>query len=142
LARQHGLHIVVGLVERDGHLIYNVAVLLGPDGRIIGKYRKVALPRTEIEAGVTPGNDYPVFNTRFGKVGLMVCYDGFFPEVARELSNRGAEVIAWPVMGCNPMLGAARACENHVYVVSSTHTDVSQRWMVSAIFGHDGKTLA
>ncbi len=54
---------------------------------------------------------------------MMVCYDGFFPEVARELSNRGAEVIAWPVWGCNPLLGAARACENHVYVVSSTYTD-------------------
>jgi len=89
-----------------------------------------------------PGHDYPVFDTRFCKVGMMVCYDGFFPEVARELSNRGAEVIAWPVIGCNPMLGAARACENHVYVVSSTHTDVSRQWMISAVFGHDGRTLA
>ena len=142
LAKKHGLHIVPGLVERDGPLIYNVAVLIDPDGRIAGKYRKVCLPRSEIEAGVTPGHDYPVFDTRFGKVGMMVCYDGFFPEVARELSNRGAEVIAWPVMGCNPMLGAARACENHVYVVSSTHTDAKQDWMVSAVFGQDGKVLA
>src|SRR5262245_15992764 len=93
LARQHALHLVVGLPERDKHLIYNVAVLIGPDGQIIGKYRKVALPRTEIEAGVAPGNEYPVFQTRFGKVGMMVCYDGFFPEVARQLSNHGAEVI-------------------------------------------------
>ncbi|MBI3879123.1 MAG: carbon-nitrogen hydrolase family protein [Verrucomicrobia bacterium] len=142
LAKKHNLYLVPGLVERDGHLIYNVAVLIGPDGKIAGKYRKVCLPRGEIEAGVTPGHEYPVFDTRFGKVGLMVCYDGFFPEVARELSNRGAEVIAWPVMGCNPMLGAARACENHVYVVSSTHTDAKQNWMISAIFGHDGRTLA
>ena len=142
LAKQHDLYLVPGLVERDGPLIYNVAVLIGPDGKIAGKYRKVCLPRSEIEGGVTPGHDYPVFDTRFGKVGMMVCYDGFFPEVARELSNRGAEVIAWPVMGCNPMLGAARACENHVYVVSSTHTSAEQNWMVSAIFGHDGKPLA
>jgi predicted amidohydrolase len=142
LAKQHGLYLVPGLVERDGHLIYNVAVLIGPDGRIAGKYRKVCLPRGEIEGGITPGHEYPVFDTRFGRVGMMVCYDGFFPEVARELSNRGAEVIAWPVMGCNPMLGAARACENHVYVVSSTHTDAGQNWMVSAIFGHDGKILS
>jgi len=142
LAKKHGLYLVPGLVERDGPLIYNVAVLIGPDGKVTGKYRKVCLPRSEIENGVTPGRDYPVFDTRFGKVGMMVCYDGFFPEVARELSNRGAEVIAWPVMGCNPMLGAARACENHVYVVSSTHTDVGQNWMISAIFGHDGKPLA
>ncbi|MDB6120840.1 MAG: ramA 4 [Verrucomicrobiaceae bacterium] len=142
LAKKHGLHLVPGLVERAGPLIYNVAVLIGPDGDIIGKYRKVCLPRGEIEGGVTPGHEYPVFQTRFGKVGMMICYDGFFPEVARELSNHGAEVIAWPVMGCNPMLGGARACENHVYVVSSTHTDVQRHWMISAVFGHDGQPLA
>ncbi len=142
LAKRHHLYLVPGLVERDGPLIYNVAMLIGPDGDIVGKYRKVCLPRGEIEAGVTPGHDYPVFDTRFGKVGMMVCYDGFFPEVARELSNRGAEVIAWPVMGCNPLLGAARACENHVYVVSSTHTAAEANWMISAIFGQDGRPLA
>ncbi len=142
LAKKHDLYIVAGLLERDGHLIYNVAVLLGPDGQIVGKYRKVTLPRGEIEGGITPGSDYPVFETRFGKVGMMICYDGFFPEVARELTHRGAEVIAWPVWGCNPMLAAARACENHVYVISSTYTDTSRNWMISAVFDHDGKTLA
>ena len=45
LAKKHQIHIVVGLVEREGHLVYNVAILIGPDGRIIGKYRKVCLPR-------------------------------------------------------------------------------------------------
>lgn len=142
LAKAQNLYLVPGLVERDGPLIYNVAVLIGPDGKIVGKYRKVCLPRAEIEWGVTPGHDYPVFDTRFGKVGMMICYDGFFPEVARALSNRGAEVIAWPVAGCNPLLGAARACENHVYVVSSTHTPVSANWMISAVFGQDGRPLA
>ena len=142
LARQHDLYIVAGLIERDRHLIYNVGVLIGPDGVVAGKYRKVCLPRSEIEAGIQPGDEYPVFDTRFGKVGIMVCYDGFFPEPARELSNNGAEVIAFPVWGCNPMLAAARACENHVYVVSSTYTDNSANWMVSAIFGHDGRQLA
>lgn len=142
LAKEHHCYLVPGLVERAGSLIYNVAVLIAPDGSIAGKYRKVCLPRGEIEAGVTPGHDYPVFDTAFGKVGMMVCYDGFFPEVARELSNHGAEVIAWPVMGCNPLLGAARACENHVYIVSSTHTAAEQNWMISAIFGQDGKPLA
>jgi uncharacterized protein (TIGR03067 family) len=142
LAKKHGIYLVVGLVEREGHLVYNVAVLIGPDGRIIGKYRKVCLPRSEVEAGLTPGSEYPVFPTRFGKVGLMVCYDGFFPEVARELTNRGAEVIAWPVWGCNPMLAQARACENHVYVVSSTYEDVSRNWMLSAVYDHTGKTIA
>ncbi len=141
LAKEHQLYIVAGLVERDGHLAYNVAVLIGPRGELIGKYRKVTLPRSEIEAGLTPGDEYPVFDTRFGKVGMMICYDGFFPEVARELSNHGAEVIAWPVWGCNPLLASARACENHVYVVSSTYSEVDN-WMLSAVFGHDGKTLA
>jgi predicted amidohydrolase len=142
LAKKHGLHLVVGLLERDGHLVYNVAVLIGPDGTIIGKYRKVCLPRGEIEGGITPGSAYPVFPTRFGKVGLMVCYDGFFPEVARELANGGAEVIAWPVWGCNPLLARARACENHVYLVSSTYEDVARNWMISAVFDHTGKAIA
>jgi predicted amidohydrolase len=142
LAKQHDTYLVAGLIERDGHLICNVGVLIGPDGTIAGKYRKVCLPRSEIEAGIQPGEDYPVFDTRFGKVGVMVCYDGFFPEVARELSNNGAEVIAFPVWGCNPLLAAARACENHVYVVSSTYSDPSVNWMPSAIFGHTGQRLA
>ena len=142
LARKHNAYIVAGLVERDGHLVYNVAALLGPDGKLAGKYRKVCLPRGEIEAGIAPGSDYPVFDTRFGKLGIMVCYDGFFPEVARELSNRGAELIAWPVWGCNPLLAAARACENHVYLVSSTYEDVSREWMLSAVFDHTGRTVA
>jgi predicted amidohydrolase len=142
LARQHDLHVVLSLYERDGPAVYNTAVLLGPDGKLVGKYRKVCLPHSEVEAGVAPGNDYPVFDTAFGKVGLMVCYDGFFPEVARQLTNRGAEVIAWPVWGCNPLLAQARACENHVYVVSSTYSDGKDAWMVSAIFDHAGQPLA
>lgn len=142
LARKHNLYIVAGLVERDKHLIYNAAALIGPDGKLAGKYRKVCLPREEIAAGIAPGAEYPVFNTRFGKLGLMVCYDGFFPEVARQLSNRGAEIIAWPVWGCNPELASARACENHVYLVSSTYEDISHGWMLTAVWGHDGRTLA
>ena len=142
LAKQHGLHIVVSLYERDRHLVYNTAVLLGPDGKLIGKYRKVCLPHGEVEKGIAPGHDYPVFDTKFGKVGMMVCYDGFFPEVARELSNRGAEVIAWPVWGCNPQLAKARACENHVYIVSSTFMEPRHGWMLSAIFDQTGKPIA
>ncbi len=55
-----------------GSLVYNVSVLIGPDGELVGKYRKVCLPRGEIEAGIMPGNEYPVFDTRFGKVGMMI----------------------------------------------------------------------
>jgi predicted amidohydrolase len=142
LAKEYNLYLVPGLLERDGRLIYNVAVLIGPDGKVIGKYRKTCLPRGEVEGGIAPGSEYPVFPTRLGKVGLMVCYDGFFPEVARELTNNGAEVIAWPVWGCNPLLARARACENHVYVVSSTYSDVTQNWMPSAVFDHTGEIIA
>jgi predicted amidohydrolase len=142
LAQLHNLHIVLSLYERDGHLVYNTAVLLGPDGMLIGKYRKVCLPHGEVEDGVAPGSDYPVFDTTFGKVGMMVCYDGFFPEVARELANRGAEVIAWPVWGCNPRLATARACENHVYLVSSTFMEPKDSWMISAVFDQTGKPIA
>ena len=143
LAREHRVHLVAGLIEKDALAIYNVAVLIGPDGALIGKYRKVCLPRSEIEAGLTPGTDYPVFDTAIGKIGLMICYDGFFPEVARALSVKGAEIIAWPVWGCNPLLAAARACENHVYLVSSTYTDYRKHdWMISGIYDHYGRVLA
>jgi len=142
LAKKHGLHIVAGLIERDRHQLFNVAALIGPDGKVAGKYRKVCLPDGEYDKGMSPGSDYPVFDTRLGRIGMMICYDGFFPEVARELSNRGAEIIAWPVWGCNPEQARARACENQVYLVSSTYEDVSRNWMLTAVFGQDGSVLA
>ena len=142
LADKHDLYIVAGLIERDGRAIYNVSVLMGPDGELLGKYRKTCLPRDEADGGIMPGNEYPVFETRFGKVGMMICYDAFFPEVARQLSANGAEVIAFPVWGCNPSLAAARACENHVYVVSSTYTDHQDNWIKSGVFDHEGKMIA
>lgn len=142
LAKKHNVYLVAGLVERDAPLVYNTGVLIGPDGNLIGKYRKVALPRTEIEAGVAPGDEYPVFDTPLGKIGIMICYDGFFPEVARQLSLRGAEIIAFPVAGCNPRLAAARAVENHVYVVSSTYSDVSLDWMITGVYDREGRVIA
>jgi predicted amidohydrolase len=142
LAKQHSLHIAVSLYEREGHLVYNTAVLLSSDGKLLGKYRKVCLPHGEVEKGVAPGADYPVFDTKFGKVGLMICYDGFYPEVARALTANGAEIIAWPVWGCDPLLARARACENRVYVVSSTFTDPKSDWMISGIIDPAGKVVA
>ncbi|MCP5118172.1 MAG: carbon-nitrogen hydrolase family protein, partial [bacterium] len=99
LAKKHNLYIVVGLYERDRHLIYNTSALLGPDGEMVGKYRKVAPARDEMRKGIMPGTEYPVFDTRFGKVGMMICFDNFMPEVARNLTLNGAEVIAMPVWG-------------------------------------------
>ena len=94
-----------------------------------------------VEKGIAPGDDYPVFETKLGKIGMMICYDGFFPEVARELTNRGAEVIAWPVWGCDPLLAKARANENRVHVVSSTFMDAKSNWMLSAVYDRDGSPL-
>jgi predicted amidohydrolase len=141
-AKLHGLHVVFSLFELDQGAIYNTAVLIGSEGTVLGKYRKVCLPHSEIEQGVTPGTEFPVFDTKLGKIGMMVCYDGFFPEVARELRKNGAEIICWPVWGCNPKLAQARACENHVYLISSTYTDVNANWTISAVYNHAGEVLA
>lgn len=142
LAKQHDLYIVAGLCERDGPLVYNVAVLSGPDGKVAGKYRKVTLPREEIERGISPGDEYPVFDTRFGKLGMMVCYDVFFPEVARELAFNGAEIIALPIWGGNPSLARARCAENGVFLVSSTYTDHEADWMKTAVWNREGDRIA
>lgn len=141
LAKKHKLYIVAGLTERAGTVVYNTAALIGPDGQLVGKYRKVCLPREEISAGVTPGTEYPVFETRFGKLGVMICWDVHFPEVARNLSNRGAEVIALPIWGGNPALAAARAIENQVYLVTSTYTSPDRDWMKSGIWDHRGELI-
>lgn len=141
LAKEHNLYIVAGLTEREGPVIYNSAVLLGPSGELVGKYRKVCLPREEIEAGLTPGSEYPVFDTRFGKLGIMICWDVQFPEVARRISDKGAEVIAMPIAGGNPTLAAARAIENQVYLISSTYTDASKNGMVSGVWNQAGELL-
>jgi len=113
------LHIVAGIYEREGKAVYNTSLLLGRDGRVIGKYRKVCLPREEIDGGLTPGARYPVFDTDRGRVAMMICWDVHFPEVARELARRGAEIIFLPIWGGNEQLAKARAIENQLHVVAS-----------------------
>lgn len=142
LAKKHDCYLVFSIPERDGHEIFNASVLVGPDGEIVGKYRKVTLPREEIQQGISPGTEYPVFETRFGKVGMMVCYDVFFPEVARELALNGAEVIAMPIWGGNPGLAAARCAENGIYLVTSTYTDHQSNWMKTAIWDREGNRIS
>ena len=74
VARECALYIVAGIYERDGAAVYNTAVLIGREGQLVGAYRKTHLPREEWEGGITPGESYPVFETDFGKVGVMVCW--------------------------------------------------------------------
>jgi len=141
LAKQHDCYLTGSIPERDRHLVYNTAFLVGPDGALVGKYRKVTLPREESQRGISPGHEYPVFETRFGRVGLMICYDVFFPEVARELTAAGAEIIALPIWGGNPRLAAARCAENGVYLVTSTYTNHDHDWMKTAIWNREGDRI-
>ena len=118
-AAEADAYVVAGLYERDGKAVYNTSVLIGRDGKLVGKYRKVCLPREEIDGGITPGTEYPVFDTDLGRVGMMICWDVSYPEVARELAAGGAEIIFMPIWGGHETLAKARAIENQVYLVCS-----------------------
>lgn len=128
VARKYRMHVVFGTYERIGDAIYNTAVLMGRDGEIIGRYHKVQLPDVE-RWSVTPGHSFPVFETEFGTVGMMICYDINFPEVPRCLALNGAELLFCPTMGysmpgqCEEnglMRVRMRAIDNFVPVVVAT----------------------
>jgi predicted amidohydrolase len=118
-AKKRHVWVVAGVYERERQTIYNTAVLIDRNGRVAGRYRKVYIPREELEAGITPGSDYPVFQTDFGKVGMMICWDVQYADPARALALRGAEMILMPIWGGDETLGKARALENHVFLVAS-----------------------
>jgi predicted amidohydrolase len=119
VARARKAWIVAGIYEREGNAVYNTAVLLNREGELAGKYRKVYLPREEVERGLTPGVNFPVFDTDFGKVGLMICYDVFFPYPARQLATQGADLLLMPIWGGDEHLAKARAIENGVFLAAS-----------------------
>lgn len=121
VARQYGCYLVAGLYEQDGNVFYNTAVLLDRQGKLVGKYRKTHLPNEEFTEGLTPGDEYPVFQTDFGTVGMMICWDVQFPEPARALAAKGAEMIFLPIWGGNEILARARAIENHLTLVTSSY---------------------
>lgn len=118
-ARKRSSYVAAGIYEREGHAAYNTSVLIDRTGRIVGKYRKVYLPAGEVEGGLSPGNHYPVFQTDFGTVGMMICYDVFFADPARNLAARGAEIILLPIWGGDETLAKARAIENRIFLVTS-----------------------
>lgn len=145
LAKKHEMYIVAGIYEQAGETVYNTSVLLGRDGELVGKYRKVCLPREEINGGITPGTEYPVFDLDFGRVGMMICWDVHFPEVARGLAKNGAEVILMPIWGGNELLFPARAIENQVYLVSAGYdakTGIWDREGTCVSFASENGTLA
>jgi predicted amidohydrolase len=94
LARRHGLVLSAGLSEKERDIVYNTQVLAGPDG-YIGKQRKLHLSRDEVNY-YKGGREILVFDTGRCKVGTVICYDNQFPEIARVLALRGAEVLLMP----------------------------------------------
>ncbi|MGH7995207.1 MAG: carbon-nitrogen hydrolase family protein [Opitutaceae bacterium] len=124
-ARRYHTYIITTLHERDRQDLYhNTAVLIDRSGRIAGLYRKVHLTLAEIDEGLTPGSTYPVFQTDFGKIGILTCYDNWFPADARILRLEGAEMIFWPLAGDGVpahwrAVSVARAVDNGVYLISS-----------------------
>jgi predicted amidohydrolase len=129
LAIEKGIYIAAGLPERDGDIFYNSAVLAGPEG-FIGFYRKTHLFFEE-NLFFRPGNTgFRVWDTKIGKIGIMICFDWFFPESTRTLALRGAEVIAHPsnlVLPHCPQAMTVRCLENRVYAVTANRTGSEQR---------------
>jgi len=96
LAKKHNVHIIFGFPERDEAIydvLYNASVFIDNTGTVLGTYRKVHLFASEKEF-FRAGCDYPLFNTAIGKIGIMICWDTAFPEVARAYGLQGAELIA------------------------------------------------
>ena len=132
------LYVSFGLFERvdyaDTPILYNSSVLLGPEG-YIGNFRKVHQPSEELRY-YQPGRDWPVFKTALGEIGMLICYDQCFPEAARELTLRGAELLAipnaWPKSDRASddrydFYGRARAAENCRWVLQSNQVGPSDR---------------
>jgi len=128
-AKGYGVHVVWPTYRRGPQrgIVYNSAVLIGPDGGIIGIYDKThpfPVERREQGGWVTKGNRADVFETALGSIGAIICYDGDFPELSRLLAVKGAEVVVRPSALLRSfdiwhMTNAARAYDNHVYLVAT-----------------------
>jgi predicted amidohydrolase len=156
LAKELGIHIVCGLAERDGGRFYNAAMLCGPSG-YIGKFRKLHLWDRE-KLMFEPGDlGLPVFDTTVGRIGLVICYDGWFPETFRQLALQGAELVCvptnWvPIPGYDStrepiasILHRAAAHSNAIYIACAARvgTERGQSFIGgSIVIGPDGHSLA
>lgn len=153
VARAHGLWISACQYERDGADLWNTAYLIDRSGELAGRYRKVheaELYRREF--GVRTGDEFPVFTTELGRLGMMICFDNVFPETSRILALGGAELICFPDANFHPSehdvltLVRARAIDNAVFVARSSYAvDVYQpgQWVGrSCVVGPDGLTRA
>ncbi|MCD6445241.1 carbon-nitrogen hydrolase family protein, partial [Candidatus Bathyarchaeota archaeon] len=155
IAEENDIHIIFGmpeLSEKTQATVYNTAVLIGPQG-YIGKYRKMYLPTHSVfeeKRYFRPGYQPAVFDTNLGKIGLIVCYDVFFPEVSRLARLKGAQLIV--CISASPavrkaffeILTAARAVENTVFFAYVNLVGVEeglQFWGGSRLIGPNGKIL-
>ncbi len=129
LSRNKGIYIVAGLPERDGNSFYNSAILTGPDG-FIGVYRKTHLFFEET-LYFTPGDTgFKVWDTDLGRIGIMICFDWFFPESMRTLALMGAEIIAHPsnlVLPFCPDAMPVRCLENRLYALTANRIGTENR---------------
>lgn len=129
-AAEANCHLVVGLVERSGERLFNSAALIGPEG-VAGVYRKVHLFYEE-KLYFSPGDcGFPLFEIKGVKVGLLVCFDHFFPEAARTLALQGAQIICHPSNLVLPEYGQlttrVRSIENRVFWILSNRYGTERR---------------
>ena len=151
VCRKAQVYLVLGMLEKDGDLCFNAAALIGPEG-VVGKYRKVHLPFLGVDRFVNSGDlGFEVHQTRLGRIGLNICYDGSFPESARTLALNGADMILlptnWPT-GAEEFaefLVNARGLENHVFSVAVNRVGRERGFRFigrSRIVNPSGRTLA
>ena len=129
LARQKNQYIVAGLVERSGDRLFNSAIIASPKG-YLGTYRKIHL-FSEEKLWFTPGDlPFPVFDIGTAKIGVMICFDWFFPESARILALNGADVICHCANLVLPFCQdgmITRCLENRVFAVTANRTGDERR---------------
>lgn len=118
-AIEYGMYIIFSIHELSGGRKYNTALIISDKGEIVGKYRKTHLTYEEIECGINPGKELPVFELPFGRIGIMICWDQWFPGVASTLFKKGAEIVFVPTAGNPVPIYRSRAYENGGYIVVS-----------------------
>ncbi|MFI5251871.1 MAG: nitrilase-related carbon-nitrogen hydrolase [Bacteroidota bacterium] len=127
-SHEHDCYIAYGIAEKADRL-YNSAILTGPDG-LVGLYRKVHLFYRET-LYFAPGNlGFPVFDLPIGKIGIMICFDWIYPEAARTLALKGAQLLVHPsnlVMPHCPDAMVTRCLENRVFAATSNRIGTEDR---------------
>lgn len=134
VAREAGAHVVIGTYERgpERGTVHNASVLISPAGEVLGVYRKTHPFCTEAVDGggwVTPGSSVTVCDTDLGTIGMIICFDGDYPELSRIQAVQGAEVICRPSALLRSadiweLTSRARAYDNHVYVIGANATGI------------------